>query len=283
MSDRATRPLWLAALIAALLGGVLGGLVVANTLGDPQAERAALGHVRSLHQLDDRIEELGSALDREVEARNSLAFEVSRLRAALELMTAVPAPPAEGEAVPEEAAEPEADTTRSPEAPAGFQPGRLRELGLGTGEIDRLEEEWGRYELARLEVQDQALREGWYYTRRHRDALAALDAELREKLGAALYDDFLYATGSPNRVVVQHVIRGSAADAAGLASGDVIVAYEGAPVFRPRDIQRATAAGQRGESVELEVDRSGRRLYFRVPRGPLGILLGHVAGVPLRR
>ena len=283
MSDPAPRPLWPAALFAALLGAVVGGLVVANTLGDPQAERAARGRGRGLRQLDDRIEELRGALDQEVEARNSLAFEVSRLRAALELMTAVPAPSAGDGAPAQQTPEPEADTKRGPEAPAGFQADRLRALGLGSREIDRLEEEWGRYELARLEVQDQALREGWFYTRRHRDALAALDAELRERLGAALYDDYLYATGSPNRVVVQHVIRGSTADSAGLTKGDVIVAYGGAPVFRPRDIQRATAAGQRGESVELEVERNGRRLYFRVPRGPLGILLGHIPAQPLDR
>ena len=81
----------------------------------------------------------------------------------------------------------------------------------------------------------------------------------------------LFATDQPNRVRVNSVIGGSAAELAGIRDGDMVLSYAGERVFKPVDLRRATQSGVRGERVRIVVDRSGERLYLTVPRGPLGV------------
>jgi membrane-associated protease RseP (regulator of RpoE activity) len=132
-------------------------------------------------------------------------------------------------------------------------------------------------ELERLEIRDLALREGWFASERYREELTRLEAQvpdLRGELGDEVYDRYLFHAGEENRVRVASVIPGSAAEAAGLAPGDVIDAYGGTRVFSFGELRSATAEGERGELVAVQVVRpGGARMEAWLPRGPLGVRL----------
>ena len=132
-------------------------------------------------------------------------------------------------------------------------------------------------ELERLEVRDLALREGWFGSDRYREEMARLEAQapdLRSELGDEVYDRYLFNAGEENRVRVATVIPGSAAEEAGLAAGDLIEVYGDTRVFSFGELRRATAAGERGELVPVQVVRQdGARLQAWLPRGPLGVRL----------
>lgn len=133
-----------------------------------------------------------------------------------------------------------------------------------------------QYQLARLELLDQAAREGWTGSEQLEERLLALEEEkvdLRAELGDSRYDRYLFEAGLANRVEVASVIGGSSADQAGLEVGDLIIRYANDRVFQPRELQDATRSGLRGEYVQLELDRGGQSLSADIPRGPLGITL----------
>ena len=129
-------------------------------------------------------------------------------------------------------------------------------------------------ELGRLELRDQALREGWLGTDRYRDELLKLNengVSLRDEIGADAYDRYLYDTGGTNRVRVDSVIAGSAGDQNGLLPGDVIEYYGDQPIFDFRDLRDATSAGSREELVPVQVRRGNQTVEIWLPRGPIGI------------
>jgi membrane-associated protease RseP (regulator of RpoE activity) len=99
-------------------------------------------------------------------------------------------------------------------------------------------------------------------------------AALRAELGDAQYERFLEATGRPTRVDVANVLSSSAAETAGIQSGDEIVAYGGERVFDVRDLNRVLLDGDPGEPVVVDVVREGQPIQVVIPRGPLGISSG---------
>ena len=131
-------------------------------------------------------------------------------------------------------------------------------------------------QLARLELFDQAAREGWSDSDQLQQRLTELNADrvnLRDELGEDAYDRFLYESGDTNRVGIASVISGSAADSAGLEVGDSIVSYDNQRIFRVRELQQATRAGVKGEYVQVLFDRGGQLMNADLLRGPLGVTL----------
>jgi membrane-associated protease RseP (regulator of RpoE activity) len=135
----------------------------------------------------------------------------------------------------------------------------------------------GQQELGRLELRDQALREGWFGTDRYRaelERLAEQEPDLRDELGDEAYDRYLYAAGENNRIRVEGVIAGSVAEEIGLQPGDLIETYDGARVFSFGELRRATTEGTRDELVDIRIRRAdGSIVQSLVPRGPLGVRL----------
>jgi S1-C subfamily serine protease len=135
----------------------------------------------------------------------------------------------------------------------------------------------GQQELGRLELRDQALREGWFGTERYRGELerfAEQEPDLRADLGDDAYDRYLYAAGENNRIRVSGVIAGSVAEEMGLQPGDLIEAYDGERVFTFGELRRATSAGMRDELVDIRIRRpDGSVVQSPIPRGPLGVRL----------
>lgn len=133
-----------------------------------------------------------------------------------------------------------------------------------------------QYQLARLELFDQATREGWIESDDFNERLSELDeqrVDLRDELGESAYDQYLFESGRNNRVGIDSVINGSAAQLAGIQRGDIMFSYADARVFSTRELQAATRAGSRGEYVQVSFERSGQILSADLPRGPLGVTL----------
>jgi len=140
-------------------------------------------------------------------------------------------------------------------------------------EIKQRSDEWT---LQRLELVDQATREGWRQSEQFSERLTALREErpsIREELGDSNYDRYLFASGESNRVQISSIINGSAAQIAGMENGDVVLSYANNRVFTANELQRATREGSRGEPVQLEVLRLGEQLNIELPRGPMGVTL----------
>ncbi len=138
--------------------------------------------------------------------------------------------------------------------------------------------------LERLEIQDLARREGWFGSERYFDELREFEADvddLRADIGDAAYDRYLYTMGKSNRVMVDSVIQGSPAEQAGLVEGDVIISYADERLFGWSELREATAAGERGETVHLQVLRGEDAIDFFMPRGPLGVRLDTTTMEPL--
>ena len=132
-------------------------------------------------------------------------------------------------------------------------------------------------ELKRLALQDRAIRDGYLNTERYFDELEQIntqDVNLRQELGDDRYDQYLYNSKQNNRIKISSVMLGSAAEQAGIQTGDVVVSYDNMRMFTWSELKDATAEGQLGEYVSISVNRNGEIFSFSVPRGPLGTQLG---------
>lgn len=141
----------------------------------------------------------------------------------------------------------------------------------------------GQRSLEQLALRDQAIREGWMGTDQYREEMARINADarsLREEIGDEDYDRYLYATGEDNRVAVGAVIPGSAAEIAGLQSGDVIESYADERLFEFAELRSKTTEGEYGESVAVRVRRGNSVIETWVPRGPLGVTLDSARLMP---
>ncbi len=150
----------------------------------------------------------------------------------------------------------------------------LVSAGVDIDTAELIQSRQSQYQLQRLELYDLAEREGWEDSDRFNEELSALNEQrpnLREELGDSGYDRFLFESGRNNRVRIDSIIDGSAADLAGLQIGDLVVDYADSRIFSTRQLQNTTREGSRGESIIISVDRQGQRVFVEVPRGPLGV------------
>jgi hypothetical protein len=130
-----------------------------------------------------------------------------------------------------------------------------------------------RLAMERLNVQFQAEREGWA-DERYAEALRELPSlrdVLANEYGDDAYDLYLYASGSPNRVVVRDVYSDSPASMAGLINGDRVISMDGQRVYSERDMREIATSGSAGETIAVVVERDGARFEVYVPRRPLGV------------
>ncbi|MDH3715146.1 MAG: PDZ domain-containing protein [Gammaproteobacteria bacterium] len=148
--------------------------------------------------------------------------------------------------------------------------------GIEPSLADAIQQRISALEMERLYLRDQATREGWRNSERFSAAMNELlrpQDVLREEFGDDVYDRYLYAMGQGNRVLVASTLQDSPADVAGIRAGDTVLSYAGKRVYSVGDLQSATAAGEPGASVVVELLRDGVRWYATVPRGPLGVRL----------
>ncbi len=171
----------------------------------------------------------------------------------------------------------ESDPTQGPTAAqrrSRSRTDRLVAAGMDITTAELIQTRQNEYELQRLNLFDLAEREGWRESDRFSEQLEALTEQrpdLRDELGDSGYDRYLFESGRNNRVRVDSVIGGSAAELAGLQIGDVVLDYADSRIFSTRELQNATRGGSRGETITISVERQGQPLLIQVPRGPLGV------------
>ena len=155
------------------------------------------------------------------------------------------------------------------------QRSRLLDAGFTPYTVDEIESIRNQMQLQRLDLRDRATREGWIDTEQFREAMRELvpGIQLRQSLGDDDYDRLLIAQGRNNRVQIDSVIGQSAAAQAGLETGDVLYSYAGERIFTVRDLQSQTTAGQRDESVPVQVIRQGDVVDLYISRGPMGVTI----------
>lgn len=251
----------LAALVAALACGAGSG-GDAGTAPSPVELEAGLAaaHLEAAT--------LREALAEERAERLALELEVERLHEEIEQLTWAEPGEAAGEPAREEGLA--ADESGASERP-WFDAEGLVEHGIEPAELDRLREAFDASELALLELENRAQREGWIRDPRYRQELRDMRLALRAELGDDRFDRLLYASGRNNRIVVSDLLQGSAAEDGGIQPGDEILSYAERRVFRPAELKQATLEGRAGERVAIEVLRDGSRVRIWVPRGPIGI------------
>ena len=173
----------------------------------------------------------------------------------------------------------EADDNRPARFRRGTPPATVDNLlaaGIDYTSAQALEARQNQFQLDRLELVDQAEREGWRDSEQFSDRLSDLEdqrPDLRTELGDDAYDRYLFEAGRSNRVTIASIIPGSEAELAGVQVGDIIFSYANSRVFTTGELQSATRAGNRGELITLQVDRQGQSVSIEVARGPLGVTL----------
>jgi len=275
------RPALRMALFAAALLVAATGL--AQLLPGPDERPASTPPAESpsgLAELRRHVERLEAELEIARAGHAALADEVERLRAAVLGSALTGADPSPDRGAP---GADDSGVGAAFSGPPRFDREALLAAGFDPRDVDAFRARLDAIQLAQLELRDRAAREGWAGSSRHlRESreLAAELADTREDFGDELYDWMLYTTGRPNRVRVSDVMRGSAAEEAGLARGDVFLSYAGSRVFAAQDLREGTTRGAAGETTPVEVVRDDELVRVLVPRGPLGVTLQPSAREP---
>ncbi len=160
---------------------------------------------------------------------------------------------------------------------------RLIAVGMPSDTVRAMKSSVDRKQWQMLQLRDRAIREGWNDSDDYRQQMAELSNPfqgLREEFGDEAYDQYLYASGTPNRVEVQEVYSGSAAADAGLQPGDIVLSYATNTIYSMSSLRESTLEGFSGETILLELERDGRIITTSVPRGPLGITMSAVVVKP---
>jgi hypothetical protein len=288
---------------AAFVGAVLGYGIATLQSDFPEGPSQGTGSSVSVQTVADsstadvaltrRLTALRRDLEAERRARKALALEVARLReqwgagvpntepeatalhepqAARSKLGAAKVDPGEGLL--------EASPSKQEQRP-WFDDGSLQQVGYANSEVEEIRRRFEELEMDKLDLADRSRRDGTINSAEYNRQLVELTSALREDLGITGYDAYLYATGKHNRVELQEVLEDSPAGYAGLEAGDIVVSYAGSRMFHPRQLKQATATGESGVDVTIEVLRDGAHFRTRVPRGPLGVRLRRIRNPPL--
>ena len=223
----------------------------------------------SMQQLNQRISLLEQDLSDEVAARLALEarlIDVEQTKSLSTLMATIDQPS-------NNAVEVSDPNTQLNQEIATVEE-KLVAIGMPEDTIQAMKLTVDQNQLEMLQLRDRAIREGWDNSNDYTEEMFALRNPyrgLQEQFGDEAYDQYLYATGTPNRVEVREVYSGSAADNAGIRPGDLLVSYASTPVFSMSGLRQSTLEGTSGETILVELIRDDQEYTTSVPRGPLGI------------
>ena len=280
-----------------LILGVSAGFVFAMFVGGGSGTMPGVSDERldpwqasrssdQLLPLAQRLDMLEAALDEEIALRQSLQAE---LIAITEQMTTLQVAGGERERQddPDEPRRGEVDRAAIQERFAARFSDRaddgserrlnqLAEAGFSPDQAQHIIEREAELRLDVLYAQYDATREGEPFsplTNRFNP-----QDQLRQELGDASYERYLDATGQSTSIGVQQVMAGSPGQAAGLQTGDEVIAYAGERVFNISDLNQLILEGAPGQTVVVDVLRDGQQIQVYVPRGPIGITGGRGMG-----
>jgi C-terminal processing protease CtpA/Prc len=238
---------------------------------DPQQRHALLENLAADPTIDPALLSLVEGLQNDLQVQQQAIARLAEQLAEIERADAEADDPQQ----PADATDTESELFRQFRNRRGpVSEERLVTVGFS---VDQAREIVGRADtiaMERLNTQYQAAREGWLDTDQYREALDALP-DIRETISAEYgddaYDRYLYASGRPNRLVVRDVLQDSPAGAAGLQTGDQVLAMADQRIYSTRDLMSVASSGSEGETVPLVVQRGDVTFEIYVPRGPLGI------------
>lgn len=287
------RPAILALVIAAGIGvGAVGMALVAEpSANEPPPAAADTAPVQDAYreavasqdpdQLAAVVESLVTMLDQEISERQVLAEEIRSLKAdvaRLENTLGTSNVAVVGEARITSRVRPD----RNQQAQQRRE--RLLSAGFTQRDLEEVERRSAEATIKQMELDDRARREGWVNTPRYFEEARALQtgpAAARGYLGDEAYDRYLFASGLPNRLRINNVIATSAAERAGLQSGDIVLSYDGSPVFTTQELVEMRSGGEPGTSVTMTIMRGDETMEVTMPRGPIGINTGPMVVDPL--
>ena len=250
---------------------------VQSTSAAPSGERLAPAAV--LADMDPEVAEilvrLEEALIAQAERTEALARKVEQLEVQRALLAEAVAGEAAGSAAaPEDEAQDEDESPRSffgrRRDPVNVD--RLVEAGMSRSEAAEIVAAVDQIAYERLQLRFEATRDGTLNSAEYREALADIpDVRqfVQDEYGDDAYDQYLYASGRPNRVIVTDVLQESPAQQLGLEAGDVLVALNDQRIYSSRDIM--AIASESSGSVPLTVQRGDQILRYYVEPGPLGV------------
>lgn len=255
---------WIAGATAGVLVLSIASLGVCRRSDDPARETqpASTPIRRETPGSSSEIAALRAALDREIEAREQLAWEVAALREQIEAGSGAAGGSATSSATPDR------DGERSM-----FDGNSLISAGMAPADAQELRTRWESTELEKIQLIDRATREGWLGTAQYQQQMQALEGDLRRDLSEADYDRYLYATGRNNRARITDVLANSQGEAAGLRPGDTFLSYDGKRVFSIEELRELATSSRPGQSVAIEVLQDGEVVRLFVSGGPIGVML----------
>ena len=165
------------------------------------------------------------------------------------------------------------DSVKTTKKPATLHD-KLISSNIPLDTIQRIQSRIGENRLARLQLRNKAIREDWIDTPEYLQQVQQLPSAtggLRDEFGDQVYDQYLYASGRPNRVMVREVFIGSAAKEAGIEPKDIIISYASNTIYSMSDLQQATTEGDPDETILIELLRNDLPFSTSAQRGPLGI------------
>ena len=210
-----------------------------------------------LDELYNRITALESDLDAALLAHQQLEKRIQLLES--NQVATVSAAITEDQ--PAAVSEPVAADTFAAEPAAAESPDveqNLLAAGFSSTLINQIRQRVDDNRLQRLQWRDRAVREGWQQSEEFAERMFELSDPLRgirEEFGDEVYDQYLHASGQPNRVRVVEVLQGSAAQMAGISAGDVVISYANQTIYTMRSIRQATTEGAPGDPVLVELQR----------------------------
>jgi len=267
--------------------GLLAGIALASWLGrnpmpvlEVEADRSDAtfpSAVTSDHDIAARLAELEQRLAVEAERRGALEATVTALSERLGPNGMMPlTAEAQPTAGPSDAEPPsprrlfaERRALRAQQQSPEYRRDQLISAGFAADQAQWIVDREAQSRMDLLNAQYAARREGEPF-----DPLQShlvMQVEMRQQLGDAGYEQYLEATGQPTNVPVFEVLQNSPGYAAGLRSGDEIVAYGGERVFNLGELNDLTVAGNPGETVAVDIMRDGQAMQIYIPRGPIGI------------
>lgn len=254
---------------------------------DPQPDDQQTSYgafpTRSLNQLGQRVEALEADLNTALMARQQLELRIQQLELAAGSSNELETTSIE----PTEAATASSSEQVIVDQVQSIEPEDIRRrmiaAGLNTSLVDRIQQTVDQNRLERLQWRDQAIREGWQESVEFSERMNQLSDPLsgiREEFGDPVYDQYLFSSGQPNRVQVRSVLRGSAAELAGIQPGDILISYANQRIFDMQALRQATTEGIAGEPVLVEMQRDGLPTALTLPRGPMGITMESTRQAP---
>jgi len=267
--------------------GVLAGIALASWFGRSplprlevdadRSEASVATAVRADDAIAARLAELERRLAAEAERRVALEATVAGLSERLGPNGMLPLTADTQSAVDLADAEPPSPRRFFAERRARFaqqqspdyRRDQLISAGFAPDQAQWIVDREGQSRMDLLNAQYAARREGEPFD--PSQSQLAMQAEMRQQLGDGGYEQYLEATGQSTNVRVFEVLQNSPGYAAGLRSGDEIVAYGGERVFNLGELNDLTVEGNPGETVAVDIMRDGQAMQIYIPRGPIGI------------